>query len=457
LEAVRRAVATVAAFVALGAAAPAHASVPVPWCGTGPSAVDRLPDATLGYSVHVVYARAPGTPDRFGALAPRLAGDAAAIEAWWRGQDPARSPRFDLFSAPGCAGSFGALDITSIELPQGLSSIRAAFGELRELLFQAGLAEAEKAYLVYFDGPTGQVGNERVCGQGGSGRQGRPGLAVVYLDSCGTDADDVVRPVVGVHELVHVFGAVSGGAPHHCSSGHVCDVTNDLMAATLSGADLSLLVLDGGRDDYYAHGGLWPDAQDALFLERLDSPDRTAPSIPGGLRVGESPGGLTRVSWAPSVDDVGPVAYRVYENGILVAATSSTFTLVQGDGRIARYVVRAADPVGHLSPPANARFDPAVGMVDEQGRLVRDTVRPPAVARVTVKRTKTTSTLTWPAVRDAGGIASYRVRIGTRNVTVRRPKIALARARVTGIVSIVAIDRAGNVGPALVVPRGRVR
>ena len=455
--AVKRALGTMAAFVALAATAPAQASVPVPWCGADVSAVDRQPDATLGFSIHVAYVRAPGGADRFAELAPRMAGDAAAIESWWRGHDPARSPRFDLFAAPGCAGSFGALDLTNVELPQGLSNIDTAFGELRDLLRDGGFAEPEKAYLVYYDGPTGQVGNERVCGQGGPGGAGRPSLAVVYLDSCGADAGDVVRPVIAVHELMHVFGAVSTSAPHHCSRGHVCDTTSDLMGPILSGADLTTHVIDAGRDDYYGHSGLWDDVQDALFLERLDSADRAAPATPAGLRVGDNPGGLTRISWQAAQDDVGPVSYRVYEDGELVDTTISTFTLVPGTGEIARYAIRAADPVGHLSPLASTLFRPGVGMVDEAGRLVRDTVRPPALARVTIRRTKKTSRVSWPAVRDAGGIASYRVRIGARTVTVRKPAVALARARVTGAVSITAVDRAGNVGPRLVVARSRLR
>jgi hypothetical protein len=459
LSLVRRALATTVALVGLAFGAPgtADAGPPVPWCGTDSTPADRLPDATLGYAVHVVYARGPGAPDRFGEWAPRLAGDAAEIEAWWRGQDGARSPRFDLFAAPGCAGSFGALDITNVEITQGISDIDAAFVQLRETLGDLGFREPEKAYLVYYDGSTGQVGNERVCGQGGTGSATRPALAVVYLDSCGADSGDTVRSVVAVHELMHVFGAVSRSAPNHCSSGHVCDVSGDLMGAVLSGAELASHVLDANRDDYYGHAATWTDVQDSVFLERLDGSDRTAPPTPGALRVGENPGALTRISWQRSQDDVGPVSYRVYEDGVLVDVTPSTFTIVPGRSDLGRYAVRAADAVGHLSPPATALFRQGVGMVDEQGRLLRDTVRPPSVARVTVKRTKRTSTLTWPAVRDAGGIASYRIRIGTRSVIVRRPRIALARVRVTGTVSIVAIDRAGNVGPALVVPRARVR
>ena len=95
-------------------------------------------------------------------------------------------------------------------------------------------------------------------------------------------------------------------------------------------------------------------------------------------------------------------------------------------------------------------------MVDASGRLVRDTVSPPAVGRVSIRRTKTTATLTWPQVRDAGGVKSYRVLVGSRTVTVRKPRITVTRARVTGNVTIVAVDRAGNVGPERVVDRARV-
>ena len=454
-----RALATVTALVGLAAALPGTASAgpPVPWCGGTASAVDRLPDATPGFAVHVIYARPPGAPDRFAEWAPRVAGDAAEIEAWWRSQDSARSPRFDLFAVPGCAGSFGALDVTSVELPRGVSSIDVAFEELWDEITDLGFREPDKAYLLYYDGSTGQVGNQRVCGQGGSGADERSGIAIIYLDSCGTGADDTVRSVVAVHELMHVFGAVSRSAPHNCSSGHVCEAPGDLMAATLSMAPLAGHALDVGRDDYYGHAGSWTDVQDSVFLERLDGNDRTAPTTPAGLRIGDAAPGVVRVSWSASQDDVGPVDYWVYRDGLLLDETTATFAIVPAPDDVSRYSVRALDRVGHLSPPTSGRFRVGVGMVDESGRLVRDTVRPPAVSRVTVRKTKATSKLTWPAVRDAGGIRSYRVRIGSRTVIVGKPAIALARARVTSAVSIVAVDRAGNAGPAVVVPRHRVR
>ena len=113
-----------------------------------------------------------------------------------------------------------------------------------------------------------------------------------------------------MHELVHVFGAVERAAPNSCQSGHVCDFALDLMGAVLTGEELEAHVLDAGRNDYYGHGGTWSDVQDSTFLERLDSPDRTPPTVPQGLRVGDAPTGFVRFSWRSSSDDVGPVAYR---------------------------------------------------------------------------------------------------------------------------------------------------
>lgn len=431
----------------------------MPWCGTGSSAADRLPDATSAYAIHVAYVREQGAPDRFAEWAPRIVGDAAAFDAWWRREDPVRTPRFDLFPAPGCATAFGALDISSVELSRSVGGIDRAFQEIRlQLSSELGLNEPEKAYLVYFDGDTEQGGSERVCGQGAhAGGFGFPGVAVVYLDSCGAGTGDTLRPVVAVHELVHVFGAVERSAPNSCQGGHVCDFDQDLMTAELTGDELETHVLDFGRNDYYAHDRTWNDVQDSTFLERLDSPDRTPPTLPEGLRVGDDPSGFVRFSWRPSSDDVGPVVYRVYQDGRFVRQVTTTSVLLPDTGDIGLYAVRAADPVGRLSSVTSARFRPGLGMVDGQGRLVRDTVRPPSIARVTIKRQTNVVVLSWPGVRDRGGLRDYRVRIGARTLTVRKPVTTIARSRLSGAVSIAAVDRAGNTGPALVIPRSQLR
>ena len=119
--------------------------------------------------------------------------------------------------------------------------------------------------------------------------------------------------------------------------------------------------------------------------------------------------------------------------------------------------MRAADPVGHLSQPLTVRFRLGLGVVDGRGRLVRDTVRPPAVGRVSVRRTAKTVVLSWPAVSDPGGLRGYRVRFGTRTLTVKRPTVTMPAQGLRTAVSLAAVDRAGNVGPATVVPLRRLR
>ncbi len=229
------------------------------------------------------------------------------------------------------------------------------------------------------------------------------------------------------------------------------------MTSVLTGAELDVLVLDSGRNDYYGHAGTWTDVQDSTFLERLDSPDRVPPTVPDGLRVGDDPSGSVRFSWRPSSDDVGPAAYRLYEDGRFVRQVAETSVLLPANGRTTRFSVRAADAVGRLSAVASARFRPDLGMVDESGRLVRDTVRPPAIPRVTVKRTAKLAVVSWRDVRDGGGLRGYRVRIGGRTVIVRKPTVTLTRSKVAGAVSVAAVDRAANIGPALVIPRSRLR
>ena len=453
-----------AVLAALSLAPPARGSTPLPWCGIGPngiasSEVDRVPDATPGFAVHVAYVRPRGAADRLAEWAPRIVGDVAAIDAWWRSQDPTRAPRFDLFPFA-CSSPFGQLDISSVTLPQPAGDIDTAFETLRFLLAEAhGFIQPEKAYLIYYDGAVEQPPLEAaICGAGDSPAGGLPGIAVVFLHSCFAD-EDVFRPVVAVHELVHVLGGVTGAAPNHCRQEHVCDDPSDLLNASLTGMALEAHVLDGGRDDYYGHSGTWADVQNSVFLERLDSPDRAPPSLPSGLTATDGAPGLIRVSWRAASDDVGPITYRVYQDGRFVASTTSRSALlgVSGESETSSYTVRASDTVGHLSQPLTVRFRLGLGVVDARGKLVRDTVRPPALASVSVRRTTKSIVLSWPAARDPGGLRNYRVRLGARTLFVKRPTVTLSLARLRTAVSLAAVDRAGNVGPATVVPLSRLR
>ncbi len=432
--------------------------MPLPWCGLGSSDADRLPDATLGFAVHVAYVRPPGAADRLPEWAPRIVGDIAAIDAWWRSQDPTRAPRFDLYPFA-CPSPFGQLDISNVTLQQGAGQIDTAFTTIRFLLAQAGFIQPEKTYLVFYDGPVEQRRPDfEVCGVGDNPSGGLSGIAIVFLQACGAEGT-TLRPVVAVHELVHAFDAVSGSAPHHCNEGHVCDVANDLLNSTLSGSELETHVLDGGRDDYYGHGGSWPDVQDSLFLERLDSPDHAAPSTPSSLIATDADiPGIVRFSWRASTDDVGPVGYRVYQDNRFITTTTSTSAILSiAESNTSSYTVRASDSVGHLSQPLTIHFRLGLGIVDAQGKLIRDTVRPSAVGRVSVRRAAKTVRLSWLPARDPGGLRGYRVKIGTRVLTVTKPAVTLNRKTLRTAVSLAAVDRAGNIGPSTTVPLRRLR
>lgn len=111
--------------------------------------------------MHVIYAYPSDGVDRFLSLAGEISRDIAAIDTWWRAQDPLRAPRWDLAAFPGCDTPFGSLDITAVKL-QRLDSwytvpdnvLTRLSGELAAL--PTTLRDREKKYLVLYDGRPGK-------------------------------------------------------------------------------------------------------------------------------------------------------------------------------------------------------------------------------------------------------------------------------------------------------------
>ena len=232
------------------------------WCGT-PVQADLAPNALAGSPVHWVYALPADGPDRLSSYGSLMQSDAESIDAWWRGQDPLRTPRNDL--APFSCGS--QLDLTLFRLTQSssqLSSVDARFNAITSSLVMRGFGSRHTKYLVYYDGPV----EPDICGQGGSSSSGL-GFAVVYVQAC----PGVPWNTTAVHELVHALGAVSSSAPHNCpepDDGHTCDNPYDLMYPFGDETPITGLTLDSGRDDYYGHSGAWFDTQDSPWLVQLD-------------------------------------------------------------------------------------------------------------------------------------------------------------------------------------------
>jgi uncharacterized repeat protein (TIGR02543 family) len=298
---VRRLLVVAAALLALAAAPSASAAV---WCGGAATATDR-PDAATGAQVHLVYAIAADGASNYGAFASQIATDAESVDAWWRGQDPQRTPRFDLAAVPGCSG-FGALDISFVQLAAAAAQLEIAPGEQRytqifRLLPSYG---RWKKTVVYYDGP---VSDPNLCGVGGgSTTSGIGSLAVIYTGAA-CSASQPTRAAVLAHELTHELGWPDGREPHPCGTdgGHVCDSPVDLMYPYLSGHGLSDLTLDVGRDDYYRSGAA-TDLSASSWLRHLESPAQPlALTVSGGGQVTSDVPGLSCTATCSTTWDAG--------------------------------------------------------------------------------------------------------------------------------------------------------
>ena len=250
------------------------AIAPLRWCGNDLAQSDRVHDRMGGEQIHVIYALPSDGPDRFAELASSIATDVAAIDAWWRREDPTRAPRFDLFDFPGCESRFGNLDLSFVRLPDPTSVYLPDLDRFQRIAAQLAsppydFTAFDKKYLVFYDGV---VAESMICGTGSGGRTtgGRFSYGIVYLRSgCDlTIGDGGGAAYVGAHELLHALGALPAGAPNPCpgDDGHPCDSSVDVLATFYRGGPLDGAILDVNHDDYYAHGGGWFDIQDSRWL-----------------------------------------------------------------------------------------------------------------------------------------------------------------------------------------------
>ena len=173
-----------AALAALAIAPAGHAAGPAPWCGTDQTPQDRVPEAVAGPQVHVIYATPSDGVDAATQWAPQIVGDLTEVDAWWRGQDPTRAPRFDLYPFPNCAPGLGQLDISDVRLASTTAQLRPVDGRFQRIVndLVGAFSSRWMKYVVYYDGPA----PGSTCGQGSGDFARGPSFAVVYLGSdCG--------------------------------------------------------------------------------------------------------------------------------------------------------------------------------------------------------------------------------------------------------------------------------
>ncbi len=451
-------------------------SVPAVWCGGAEQlSVDR-PDTVNGLQWHVIYAVAADSPDRFAALVSGIATDIAAMDAWWRGQDPTRAARFDLAIFAGCTTTFGSLDISWVRLPRAGAEYRdntKTVDLVRADLNAAGFDNPDKKYLVIYDGP---FDNPTNCGKGITGRidGGKDSYAVIFLAACsamlGTGTGDVGLTIT--HEMIHAMNALpvpfpTPGPPNVCGTsqggandlGHPCDSATDMMFPSGAPGDtFANQVLDFGSDDYYAHGGPWWDVRLSHFLLRLDSADTTAPGGVAKKKVTAS-SVKRRVTFKwPKAKGGGLLGYRVYTDNMLFQTSNTTFfyttkkrkIVLNGPKlkRIIELAVRAIDRSGNLGPLREIRFRVGVGIVNAKGKLIKDTVPPSSPKLLPSRFAGSGIQLRWRKANDLGRpITGYRVERNKRLVTILSPKARSYIATSKGTWHIRAIDKAKNLSP----------
>ncbi len=275
------------AVAALAALAVAGNAAAAPWCGTvsagdRPQVVGRPDDP--GHLRDRVRRRRPehaaGPPD----LGRRRDDHGVVAKPGLRARAALRRRHVPVWPA----GGYRARPPAPVgRRPQ--RDRRRGSRESSDAVDNVGPDPHDSKYLVYYDGP-GRRQPTCAVKAGARQRAGCRGRVPRSLPGClfcrrrGPRARARLRSASGYRS----------GAPCPGDSGHPCDSTGDLLYPYASSAQLAVLALDVGHDDYYAHSGSWLDLQDSAWLRHIEAP-------PAMLAVNPTGGGSVR-SDVPGID-----------------------------------------------------------------------------------------------------------------------------------------------------------
>jgi uncharacterized repeat protein (TIGR02543 family) len=173
--------------------------------------------------------------------------------------------------------------------------------------------------------------------------------------------------------------------------------------------------------------------------------DVTPPSAPGNLSWSNAD--LTVVlSWQPSSDDVGVVAYELYYGSYYLGAFTDTSLALIGfkAGTPYTFTVKARDAAGNVSLASN-QVAVLIG-------ITQDTAPPSAPTNVAATNvTSSAVSLRWTASTDNVGVVVYQIYVGaTLSGTVTAPTATVSglQPSTSYLVTVTASDATGNVSPA---------
>jgi hypothetical protein len=261
-----------------------------PACPTVRSTVDRA-DSSTHYKVKFLYVLPSDGVDRRLDINGAICRSVQAQHRWFTSQTTnGAALRYDV--------SGTTLDVQFVRLAKTNAQLRgtANTGDVntgyayvrdrieRELTSMGLLTDPRKLYAVYYDGTS-----EWACGGAAWPPLIVGKVVAMYLNGLpGSAVPCASNPIGGssttpgyiefamLHESLHGLGLVADAAPNEHSSGHTADSARDLMYAPRPGTadpywDIysGAVVLDAGRNQYYAHGGPQPDLARSVFLDPL--------------------------------------------------------------------------------------------------------------------------------------------------------------------------------------------
>ncbi len=172
------------------------------------------------------------------------------------------------------------------------------------------------------------------------------------------------------------------------------------------------------------------------------APDTQAPTQPGALTATAQSSSSIRLSWSASSDNVGVTGYAITRSGVSLGTVTGTSYTDSGlsPATAYSYVVTALDAAGNASAAATA---PATTQT-----LDASAPTAPGQLSATVAKGRKVN-LSWGAATDNIGVVGYRVfRGGTQVAQVSGTSFRDSPGRGSFTYTVVAVDAAGNAGPA---------